>query len=349
MSSERRLGSPLDSEMRALLESERRGAISNGPERIASIEARLEKAAATMALAAGAAALSASTTTATTTAVKGTAAALPKLVSVGAKPFMAWSLAAKVAVISSVVATGSVAAVVGVHELRSSKIDDIPTEVRSVGAPPTRAAVYDRAAPAVSGGGVLPSTSSGVRDREAAEELSLPGEGPASDREEVLSPESASTALPAPQPASAESLEHATASSSESRTKAASVVAAPQKAAATARAASAPSIDQGARPSPSSTTANSLGGELPLLYAARAAIERRAYAAAAAHLNEHAMRFPQGKLAEERELLMIQALTGSGQNDAARKRAQEFESNFPRSIFLAAIKAAANPPRGDSQ
>jgi hypothetical protein len=84
-----------------------------------------------------------------------------------------------------------------------------------------------------------------------------------------------------------------------------------------------------------------MGEERLLLDTARSAIARGAYSAALASLNDAAQRFPQGKLAEERELLFVQALAGSGQSDEASARARAFEAKFPQSIFLPAVRAAS--------
>jgi hypothetical protein len=87
-------------------------------------------------------------------------------------------------------------------------------------------------------------------------------------------------------------------------------------------------------------SATSLGEEQRLLDMARAAVARQAYSAALATLGEHATRFPRGRLAEERELLYVQALAGSGNTAQASERAKAFERQFPGSIFLPAVKAA---------
>ena len=51
-------------------------------------------------------------------------------------------------------------------------------------------------------------------------------------------------------------------------------------------------------------------------------------------------RFPSGHLAEEREVLWIQALA-AGDADAARVRADAFRRAYPRSIFRPAVDALA--------
>ncbi len=46
---------------------------------------------------------------------------------------------------------------------------------------------------------------------------------------------------------------------------------------------------------------------------------------------EHAKRFPHGALAQEREVIAIEALSRLGQTDAARSRGSEFERRYPGS------------------
>jgi hypothetical protein len=58
----------------------------------------------------------------------------------------------------------------------------------------------------------------------------------------------------------------------------------------------------------------------------------------------HQRRFPDGRLAEERERLRIQALIDSGDRSGARARAEEFRRRYPKSIFLPAIEAALGLP-----
>jgi hypothetical protein len=82
--------------------------------------------------------------------------------------------------------------------------------------------------------------------------------------------------------------------------------------------------------------------EVLLLKTAQAAVARGAYSAALATLTECASRFPNGKKVEERELLFVEALAGSGRRDEAAARASAFEARFPGSIFLPAVRAASS-------
>jgi len=71
---------------------------------------------------------------------------------------------------------------------------------------------------------------------------------------------------------------------------------------------------------------------------ARAAVARQDYASALPPLGEHARRFKNGRLAEEREALHVRALAGLGRTDEARRAAHRFEARFPRSVLLPAVK-----------
>lgn len=83
-----------------------------------------------------------------------------------------------------------------------------------------------------------------------------------------------------------------------------------------------------------------LAAEEALLAGARRAHARGDEAQALRDVAEHALRFPSGQLAEERESLWIQSLAAAGDADAARARATDFRRRFARSIFLPGIDAA---------
>jgi hypothetical protein len=68
---------------------------------------------------------------------------------------------------------------------------------------------------------------------------------------------------------------------------------------------------------------------------ALAAEPRRALSLA----QEHQRRFPTGALSLEREVIIIEALSRSGQTSEARRRALSFESRYPKSIHLPRIRA----------
>jgi hypothetical protein len=78
-----------------------------------------------------------------------------------------------------------------------------------------------------------------------------------------------------------------------------------------------------------------------LLRRARAAVARKDFPAALASIAEHARRFKDGRLTEEREALRIKALSGLGREEDARHTANVFESRFPRSVLLPAVSHMA--------
>jgi hypothetical protein len=85
--------------------------------------------------------------------------------------------------------------------------------------------------------------------------------------------------------------------------------------------------------------------ELRLLQQARSAVLRRDFAGALTPIGEHARRFRDGRLAEEREALRVKALSGLGRSEAARHAADAFEARFPRSVLLPAVsKMPASAP-----
>jgi hypothetical protein len=55
---------------------------------------------------------------------------------------------------------------------------------------------------------------------------------------------------------------------------------------------------------------------------------------------EHGRKFPNGRLAEEREALRIQALSGAGRTEESRSAAASFARRFPRSVLLPRLGAA---------
>jgi hypothetical protein len=83
-------------------------------------------------------------------------------------------------------------------------------------------------------------------------------------------------------------------------------------------------------------------GEVRLLEQAWVALERQDFAAALVPLVDHARRFSNGRLTEEREALRVKALAGLGLRDEVRRAAADFEARFPRSPLLAAINRLAS-------
>jgi hypothetical protein len=78
-------------------------------------------------------------------------------------------------------------------------------------------------------------------------------------------------------------------------------------------------------------------GELHLLRQARAAVASENYAAALPLLAEHARRFKDGRLVEEREALRVKTLTGLGRIEDARRAAAAFQTRFPHSVLLPSV------------
>jgi hypothetical protein len=77
--------------------------------------------------------------------------------------------------------------------------------------------------------------------------------------------------------------------------------------------------------------------ELRLLSRARAAVARADFAAALPPIAEHARRFRDGRLAEEREALRVGALAGLGRDEEARHAATAFRTRFPHSVLVPAV------------
>jgi hypothetical protein len=85
------------------------------------------------------------------------------------------------------------------------------------------------------------------------------------------------------------------------------------------------------------STTDSAREELSLLGRARASVAREDFATALRLVAEHARRFRDGRLAEEREALRIKALAGLGRMEEAVRGAVEFGVRFPHSVLLPAV------------
>lgn len=64
-------------------------------------------------------------------------------------------------------------------------------------------------------------------------------------------------------------------------------------------------------------------------------------------LVEHARRFPQGQLGEERDALWVQALMNAGNRHEARQRAQAFLARYPNSLMVPIAAPALAKTAGD--
>jgi len=82
------------------------------------------------------------------------------------------------------------------------------------------------------------------------------------------------------------------------------------------------------------TAQESYAAELDLLARAQVAYAAREFADVLARVAEHGRKFPNGRLAEEREALRVRALEGSGRTEEAHRAAATFADRFPRSIML---------------
>jgi hypothetical protein len=111
----------------------------------------------------------------------------------------------------------------------------------------------------------------------------------------------------------------------------------------TAKAVASLSLERSSTPArralPSPARADAGKEELRILEPARAAVERGDFAGAVSPIAEHARRFRDGRLAEEREALRVKALTGLGRYTEARRAAAAFAMRFPRSPLLPAVSA----------
>ena len=98
----------------------------------------------------------------------------------------------------------------------------------------------------------------------------------------------------------------------------------------------APAATPHAKRSAGRTTATGIptNEELHLLRAARQDVTRGDFARALAVIGEHARRFRNGSLVEEREALRVKALAGLGRRDDAKRAAAQFRARFPHSVFL---------------
>jgi hypothetical protein len=83
----------------------------------------------------------------------------------------------------------------------------------------------------------------------------------------------------------------------------------------------------------------SYAAELELMRSAHNAFAAHDYAGALALTQEHARRFPNGVLAEEREAVSVRSLAASGHTNEARRAAAAFAKHFPRSVLARRLLA----------
>lgn len=101
-------------------------------------------------------------------------------------------------------------------------------------------------------------------------------------------------------------------------------------------AAAKPSATASARP----TGASRVAEERADLDVARAALARGRVEACLEALDRHARTYGEGQLAEEREVLAVQALVSAGRKAEAAERARRFQKKYPTSLFGPAVSQA---------
>ncbi len=111
-----------------------------------------------------------------------------------------------------------------------------------------------------------------------------------------------------------------------------------------APAAPEPAAGKVRRPARAADARESYRAELDLLQRAQVAFASRDFAGALVLVAEHGRRFPNGRLAEEREALRIRSLLGSGRGDDARRATATFANRFPRSVLLPGIRERVAAP-----
>jgi outer membrane protein assembly factor BamD (BamD/ComL family) len=87
-------------------------------------------------------------------------------------------------------------------------------------------------------------------------------------------------------------------------------------------------------------SAGTLAAERQALDVAKAAFGRGEAAFALKACEDHARRFPNGVLAEEREAIAIQALVETSERTLARARAERFQQRYPKSILWPVVSGA---------
>lgn len=96
-----------------------------------------------------------------------------------------------------------------------------------------------------------------------------------------------------------------------------------------------------ARPHRPITPQESYAAELQLLQRAQSEYASQDFDNALVLVAEHGRRFPNGRLAEEREALRVRSLARAGRGDEARRALAAFANRFPHSVFLPRLQEAA--------
>ena len=103
----------------------------------------------------------------------------------------------------------------------------------------------------------------------------------------------------------------------------------------------ATSIAKHRRSARPATAQESYAAELDLLQRAQSAYTSRDFSDALVLVAEHGRRFPNGRLAEQREALRVKSLASSGRADEARHAVAAFAKRFPRSALLQRLQETA--------
>jgi hypothetical protein len=96
------------------------------------------------------------------------------------------------------------------------------------------------------------------------------------------------------------------------------------------------------RPHRPLTPQESYAAELYLLQRAQSDYASQDFSDALVLVAEHARRFPDGRLAEEREALRVRSLAGAARGDQARRALAAFAKRFPRSVLLPRLREQAH-------
>jgi TolA-binding protein len=86
----------------------------------------------------------------------------------------------------------------------------------------------------------------------------------------------------------------------------------------------------------------SYAAELGLLQRAQSDYAGRDYSDALVLVAEHARRFPNGRMAEERDALRVRSLANMGRGDEARRALAAFAKHFPHSALLPRLRQSAH-------
>lgn len=99
-------------------------------------------------------------------------------------------------------------------------------------------------------------------------------------------------------------------------------------------------------PAPSAAERDQLAEELRLIRAAYAALQANKPDAALARVEEHAKKFPGGKLSESRDVARIMALCQSGKIAQGRAESARFLARSPGSAYASRVKTLCVEPSG---